>query len=74
MADLKRRDRARLARLVTITSATVWLLLIVLGFVAVVGFVDANGKYFALTWLVLSLIAAVALVRWAWAAKSPHQK
>ncbi len=72
LADLERRDRGRLSRLVRITNATVAFLLIVLGFVAVVGFVDADGKYFALTWLVLCLIAAVALVRWAWARKSPH--
>ena len=69
LADAGQRDRARLAHLVTITDGVVLLVLAVLGFVAVVGFVDADGKWLALTWLVLCALAAVALVRWAWARK-----
>lgn len=69
LADLERREHARLSHLVKVTNGAVLFVLVVLGFVAIVGFVDADGKWFALTWLVLCLIAAVALVRWAWARK-----
>ncbi len=67
LSDLLRRDQARLSHLTKVTNGAVLFVLVVLGFVAVVGFIDADGKWFALTWLVLCLIAAVALIRWAWA-------
>jgi protein-S-isoprenylcysteine O-methyltransferase Ste14 len=67
LSDLERRDRVRLSHLTKVTNGAVLFVLVVLGFVAIVGFVDADGKWFALTWLVLCLIAAVALIRWAWA-------
>lgn len=71
LADLERRDQARLSHLVKVTNGAVLFVLVVLGFVAIVGFVDADGKWFALTWLVLCLVASVALIRWAWGRK-PH--
>jgi len=71
LAEVERQDRARLSHLVKITDRVVLFVLVVLGFVAVVGFVDADGKWLALAWLVLCLLAAVALIRWAWAGK--HQ-
>ena len=67
LSDLLRRDQARLSHLTKVTNGAVLFVLVVLAFVAVVGFIDADGKWFALTWLVLCLIAAVALIRWAWA-------
>lgn len=71
LAETERRDRARLTRLVKVTDGVVLLVLAVLGFVAVVGFVDADGRWLALTWLVLALLVAAALLRWAWP-RRPH--
>jgi hypothetical protein len=70
LTEAEHEDRARLSHLVKVTDGAVLFVLVVLGFVAVVGFVDAGGKWLALTWLVLCLLAAVALVRWAWARRT----
>jgi hypothetical protein len=69
LADAERHDLARLSGVINFTNRAVLFVVIALGFVAIVGFLDAEGKWFALAWIVLCLIAAVALVRWAWARK-----
>lgn len=69
LADMEHRDEARLSHLIKVTNGAVLFVLVALGFVAIVGVVDAEGKWFALTWIVLSLVAAVALIRWAWSRK-----
>ncbi|UCD50752.1 MAG: hypothetical protein JSW27_24920 [Phycisphaerales bacterium] len=71
LAETEQRDAARLSHLVNFTNRAVLFVIVVLGFVAVVGFLDAEGRWFALTWIVLCLIVALALIRWAWARK-PH--
>lgn len=69
LAEAEQHDLSRLSGVINFTNRAVLFVVIVLGFVAVVGFLDAEGKWFALTWIVLCLVAAVALVRWAWARK-----
>jgi len=69
LAETEHRDVARLSHLVNVTNRAVLFVVVALAFVAVVGFLDAKGKWFALTWIVLCLIAAIALIRWAWARK-----
>jgi len=71
LAEAERHDLARLSKLVNVTNRAVLFVVIALAFVAIVGFLDAEGKWYALAWLVLCLVAAVALIRWAWARK-PH--
>ncbi len=69
LAEAEQHDEARLSHLINVTNRAVLFVLIVLAFVAVVGFLDADGHWFALTWVVLCLAVAMALVRWAWARK-----
>jgi len=69
LAEAEQHDLARLAGVINSTNRAVLFVVIVLGFVAVVGFLDAEGHWFALTWIVLCLFAALALIRWAWARK-----
>ena len=69
LAETERGDVARLSHLIKVTNGAVLFVVAALGFVAVVGFLDAGGKWFALTWIVLCLVAAVALIRWAWSRK-----
>jgi len=71
LAETERHDVARLSHLINFTNRAVLFVLVVLAFVAVVGFLDAEGKWFALTWIILCLIAGVALIRWAWS-RRPH--
>lgn len=66
LAESERQDGVRLSHLIKVTDGTVLFLVVVLAFVAVVGVLDANGKWFAATWVVLCVVAAVALIRWAW--------
>lgn len=66
LAEGERKERARLSHLIKVTDGAVLFVIVVLGFVAVVGVLDADGKWFAATWVVLCVIAAVALIRWAW--------
>ena len=69
LAEAQQQDVARLSHLISTTNRAALFVLVALGFVAVVGVLDAEGKWFALTWIVLCLAAAVALIRWAWARK-----
>jgi len=69
LAEAEQHDLARLSQLVNVTNRAVLFVVIALGFVAIVGFLDAEGKWYALPWIALCLIAAVALIRWAWARK-----
>ena len=69
LAESEQHDVARLSHLTNVTNRAVLFVLVALGFVAVVGVLDAEGKWFALTWIVLCLVAAVALFRWAWSRK-----
>jgi len=69
LAEVERQDEVRLSHLVKVTNGAVLFVIVVLGFVAIVGVLDAEGKWFAATWVLLCLIAAVALIRWAWTRK-----
>ena len=69
LAEVEQHDVVRLSHLVNVTNRAILFVLIALTFVAVVGFLDADGKWFALTWVVLCVVVAVALIRWAWARK-----
>jgi hypothetical protein len=69
LAEVEQCDKVRLFHLINVTNRAVLFVVVVLGFVAIVGFLDAEGKWFALTWIVLCAVAAVALIRWAWARK-----
>jgi hypothetical protein len=69
LTELERQDEVRLAHLTKVTNAAVLFVIVVLAFVAIVGVLDAEGKWFAATWAILCAIAAVALIRWAWARK-----
>jgi hypothetical protein len=69
LAEVEQHDVARLSGLINFTNRAVLFVVVVLAFVAIVGFLDAEGKWFALTWIVLCLVAAVALIRWAWVRK-----
>ena len=69
LAEVERQDEVRLSHLTKVTNGAVLFVIVVLGFVAVVGVLDAEGKWFAATWVLLCLVAAVALIRWAWTRK-----
>ena len=69
LAEVEQHDEVRLSHLINVTNRAVLFVIVALGFVAIVGFLDAEGKWFALTWIVLCAVAAVALIRWAWARK-----
>jgi len=69
LTEVERQDAVRLSHLTKVTNGAVLFVIVVLGFVAIVGVLDAEGKWFAATWVLLCLVAAVALIRWAWTRK-----
>ena len=72
LAENERLDRTRLSHLIKVTDGAVLFVIAVLAFVAVVGVLDADGKWFAATWVVLCTVASIALIRWAWTRKRPE--
>ena len=72
LAENERQDRTRLAHLIKVTDGAVLFVVVVLVFVAVVGVLDADGKWLAATWVVLCAVASIALIRWAWSRKRPE--
>jgi hypothetical protein len=69
LAENERQDRTRLSHLIKVTDGAVLFVVAVLAFVAIVGVLDANGKWFAATWVILCVVAATALIHWAWTRK-----
>ena len=72
LAENERQDRTRLAHLIKVTNGAVLFVVVVLVFVAVVGVLDADGKWLAATWALLCVVASIALIRWAWSRKRPE--
>ena len=72
LAENERQDRTRLSHLIKVTDGAVLFLVVVLAFVAVVGVLDADGKWFAVTWVILCGAASAALIRWAWTRRRPE--
>jgi hypothetical protein len=66
LAERQRQNEARLLPLMKTANGVVFLLLIVLGIVAVVGLLDTRGWWFAGLSIFLVGGAALALLRWAW--------
>jgi len=69
LAERERHNEARLLPLVKMANGIVFLLIVVLGIVAVVGLVDTRGWWLAGLWVLLTALAAWALIRWAWRRK-----
>ena len=42
----------------------------VLAILAIVGFVDKSGKWFATLWVLISTVVAITLIHWAWFKKT----
>ena len=69
LAEFERQEDSRLKQLTKVTDSAMLFVIVVLAFVAVVGILDAEGKWHAALWGVLCLIASVAVIRAAWARK-----
>ena len=64
--QMQRQELLRLRPVVKRTNAVVFLILAVLAILALVGFLDTGGWWFFGLSAVLTLVAAVALIRHAW--------
>ena len=69
LAEVERQDEVRLSHLMKVTNGAVLFVIVVLAFVAVVGVLDAEGKWYAGVWVFLCLVFAVAVIRAAWSGK-----
>jgi len=66
LAEMDKRDEARLSPMVKTANGVVFLIIIVLAFIGVVGLIDRGGKWFVGAWILLTALVAVLLIRWAW--------
>ena len=66
VAEMERQDQAHLAPHAKGAKRVVLVLIVVLAFIALVGLLDRSGKWFVAVCLVLTTVAAVALLRRAW--------
>lgn len=73
LAEMEREEQTRLAPHTKVAAGVVMLLLVAGAFVALVGLMDPTAKWFIALWLLLTAVAAVALIRWAWG-KKPNGK
>jgi hypothetical protein len=69
LAEAQRVQQVRVSELAKGTKGVILLLIIVLAFVAVVAFLDEGGMWFGGVSILLTAVAAVALIRWAWRRK-----
>lgn len=69
LTEAERIQQARVSDLVRGTKGVVLLLIVVLAFVAVVAFLDEGGMWFAGVSILLTAVATVALISWAWRKK-----
>lgn len=69
LAEAERLQQTSVSELVRAAKGVVLLLIVVLAFVAIVAFLDEGGMWFAAVSMVLTAVAAVTLIRWAWGKK-----
>lgn len=70
LAEFEQRDKSRISELVKATNGIVIIVIALLVIIAVIGFIDKQGKWFFAAWMVIVAFVGVALVRWAWVGKS----
>ncbi len=69
LAEAERKNAARLSEVTKATNGIVLIMIAALGFVAMIGIFDTRGAWFLGVWIVLIVVAAAALIRWAWRKK-----
>jgi hypothetical protein len=70
LTQAEQSNKKRLFELVKTTNAIFLIIIALLVLVAIVGFFDKQGKWFFVTWILITTIAGVALIRLAWHSKS----
>lgn len=70
LTQAEQSNKKRLFELVKTTNAIFLIIITLLVLVAIVGFFDKQGKWFFVTWILITTIAGVALIRLAWHNKS----
>lgn len=63
-------DKKRLSELVKTTNAIFLIIIALLVLAAIVGFFDKQGKWFFITWILITVVAGIALIKCAWGGKS----
>jgi hypothetical protein len=66
LAEMENRDESRLAPQIKVANGVVLLLIAILGFAAIVAFVDRSGKILAAVWILIVTVVAAALLGHAW--------
>ena len=70
LAEADLQNQASLSPVVKGTNIVVSIVITVLAILAIVGFVDKSGKWFATLWVLISTVVAITLIHWAWFKKT----
>ena len=66
LAEADLQNRAKLSPVIKGTNAIVFIVIAVLVILAIIGFIDKSGKWFAALWILISTVVAITLIHWAW--------
>ena len=66
LAEANLQNRAKLSPVIKGTNAIVFIVIAVLVILAIIGFIDKSGKWFAALWILISTVVAITLIHWAW--------
>ncbi|MEN6424576.1 MAG: hypothetical protein ABFE13_04380 [Phycisphaerales bacterium] len=69
LEQMQQQEELRLFPLVRKANAVVFLLITVLGILAIVGLLDTQGRWFLGLSILVVVIGALGLIRWAWGRK-----
>lgn len=70
LSEAERHNETQLSELINVTNGIILIVISVLVLVVIVGFFDNQGKWFFSAWMLITAIASIALIRWAWSSKS----
>jgi hypothetical protein len=72
LADIEQKNENNISILLKSTNKIILIIIALLAIVAIIGILDQGGKWFIITWLLLTIFTGAALIRWAWYNKSKN--
>ena len=70
LADNEQKSENKISILLKSTNKIILIIIALLAAVAIIGILDQGGKWFVITWLLLTVLVGSILIRWAWGKKS----
>ncbi len=72
LAENEQKSEKDISILLKSTNKIVLIIITLLATVAIIGILDRGGKWFIVTWWLLTIFTGAVLIRWAWSNKSEN--